>query len=411
MDPHAPGDPREDTAMGRRGNREGTYRHRPDGRWEARLLYDDPVTGERRRASFYGKTKTAVRAKMREAIDRLDADAPVRDAAVTVADWMRRWCTTTLLVSGRADSTKSLYGTLSRQYVEPAPFGAIRLDRLRTSDVEALVLRLQQATRPGRDGTPVRAVADSTIRSTYTVLRQALDGAVRDGLMARNPAAAMKRPGLSRPEVRRINDAQLADLLAATAGSRYHRALLLIAATGLRAGEALALRWDAVDLDAGSLRVVATVGRVERRLRLTTPKTERSRRTVPLTPDMVSMLRRHRADQLAERLRAANVWEDHGLVFPSAFGRPVDPRNLLRVVEQAAAQVGLEGVGVHTLRHAAAVAMLEAGIHIRAVADILGHSSVAVTGDIYGHTSDATARAAVDVLSARLRIADGSGQS
>jgi Phage integrase family len=62
----------------------------------------------------------------------------------------------------------------------------------------------------------------------------------------------------------------------------------------------------------------------------------------------------------------------------------------------------VEGVGVHTLRHSAAVSWLEARVHIKAVADLLGHSSIAITGDVYGHTSDDTARAAVDGLAARL---------
>jgi integrase len=81
---------------------------------------------------------------------------------------------------------------------------------------------------------------------------------------------------------------------------------------------------------------------------------------------------------------------------------PMDPRNLLRVVEAAAKQAGYSGVGVHTLRHSAAVGWLESGTHIKAVADLLGHSSIAITGDVYGHTSDDTARAAVDNWSSAL---------
>lgn len=83
-------------------------------------------------------------------------------------------------------------------------------------------------------------------------------------------------------------------------------------------------------------------------------------------------------------------------MFTTESGAPVDPRNLLRVVEVAAVKAGAAGVGVHTLRHSAAVGWLEAGVHIKAVADLLGHSSIAITGDVYGHTSDDTARAAVD---------------
>jgi integrase len=97
-------------------------------------------------------------------------------------------------------------------------------------------------------------------------------------------------------------------------------------------------------------------------------------------------------------------WQDHGLVFASEFGTPVDPRNVLRTIQIAANKAGMSGIGVHTLRHSAAVAWLESGIHIKAVADLLGHSSIAVTGDIYGHTSDSTARAAVDGLAAQLGL-------
>jgi integrase len=100
------------------------------------------------------------------------------------------------------------------------------------------------------------------------------------------------------------------------------------------------------------------------------------------------MLRKHKAGQAAERLRAANQWADCGLVFTTELGGPVDPRNLLRVIEVAARAAKVDGVGVHTLRHSAAVAVLESGVHIAAVADLLGHSSVAITGDVYGHTSD-----------------------
>jgi integrase len=125
---------------------------------------------------------------------------------------------------------------------------------------------------------------------------------------------------------------------------------------------------------------------------------------VPLSPAVVAMLRKHRTAQKAERLHAANQWQDSGLVFTTELGAPVDPRNLLRVIEVAAQAAGVEGVGVHTLRHSAAVAWLESGVHIKAVADLLGHSSIAITGDVYGHTSDDTARAAVNGLAGRLGL-------
>ena len=93
-------------------------------------------------------------------------------------------------------------------------------------------------------------------------------------------------------------------------------------------------------------------------------------------------------------------------MFASEFGTPVDPRNILRTVQIAAQKAGMSDIGVHTLRHSAAVAWLETGVHIEALADLLGHSSIAITGDIYGHTSDDTARAAVEGLAGQLGLLD-----
>jgi integrase len=379
--------------MTKRANGEGNVYQRANGTWEARFSYLDPGTGQRRRVSFYGPTAKAVRDKMNAARGRLETGAPVKDATLSVGNWLAHWRVTSLAASDRKESTRVLYGNLSRCHLEPAPFGVIALDRLRPSDVEALVLVLRG-----------RGLSDSTVRQVYTVLRAGLDGAVRDGLIARNPAAVVKRPGVERREARHLDADGVTAVLRAAESSRYHPALVLIASTGLRRGECLALAWDRVDLDGGVLRVAATIARVAGRLVITEPKTDRARRTVPLSPAVVAMLRRQRTEQKAQRLRAGDQWTDTGLVFTTELGTPVDPRNLLRVIEAAAKAAGVAGVGVHTLRHSAAVDWLEARVHIKAVADLLGHSSIAITGDVYGHTSDDTARAAVDGLAARLGL-------
>ena len=389
--------------MGKRANGEGNVYQRANGTWEARITHVDPDTSERKRRSFYGPTAASVRAKLKEARKRIDDGAPVVDAKQSVASWLAHWRATTLAASSRAESTKAQYVDLARKHLEPAPFGSITLDKLRPSDVEALILAMRERTKTRGDD-EVRALSDSTIRSTFGVLRLALDGAVRDGLLARNPVAAVKRPSIERQETKHLSAADVAKILKAAEGMRYHPALVLIAATGLRRGEALALRWEQVDLNAGAVRVVSTTARVGRTLVTSAPTTQRSRRIAPLSPGIVAMLKAHKAAQAEERLRAANVWEGYGLVFCTEAGRPVEPRNLLREVEVAAARAGVEGVGVHSLRHAAATSWLESGMHIRAVADLLGHSSVSITGDIYAATSDDTARKAVEDLSTSLGL-------
>jgi integrase len=403
--------------MSKRANGEGLLRQRPNGSWECRITYQDPDTGERRRLSFYAPTAKAARAKAKKAQQRIDAGAPVRDTTRTVGNWLVQWRETSLAVSDRKESTRSLYAALSRKHLEPAPFGSITLDRLRPTDIEALILTLKTpfaADCPVEDtnlSTGVEAAAkqrkplsESTIRQIYTVLRLALDGAVRDGLLARNPAVLVQRPGVQRQEANYLAAEQVSALLRAAEASRYSPALALIASTGIRRGEALALKWSDVDLDAGAMKITATISRIDGRLVISQPKTARSRRVVPLPPAVVAMLKNRRTAQKEDRLRAGNQWRELGLVFSTEFGTAVDPRNLVRVVEAAAKAAGLKGVAVHTLRHSAAVALLESGMHIKGVADLLGHSSVSITGDIYGHSSDAAARAGINGLAESLGL-------
>jgi len=397
--------------MSKNANGEGSiYRWTRNGKpsgYRGALSYTD-TDGRKRRFLAYGRTRAEVRDKLDKARARLHAGAPVKDAKQTVGDWLAHWRGSGLAASDRRPTTRALYANMSRCHLEPAPFGAIPLDKLKPSDIDALVLRLRAATKPSKaeNGQPVRALSDSTIRQVYTVLRAGLDGAVRDGLIARNPAELVARPAVERREAKHLSTAEVAAVLKAAEESRYYAALALIVATGLRKGEALALSWDrsVLNLDEGWLKVRRTVSRVEGELVFSEPKTARSRREVPLSPAVVAMLRQHRKAQAAEQLRAGDQWQDSGLVFTTELGGPVDPRNLLRVVEAAAKSAGVDGVGVHTLRHSAAVGWLEAGVHIKAVADLLGHSSISITGDVYGHTSDDTARAAVEGWSGALGL-------
>ena len=391
--------------MSRNANGEGTICDwMVDGKkrgYRGALSYCDEH-GAAKRFYCYGRTRAEVKDKLDQARKRVTTGGPVKDAKLTVGEWMAQWRESGLAVSDRKESTRVMYASLSRTHIEPAPFGGVTLDKLKPSHIDKLILALRSKTKPGKPTTnnpspaPVRALSDSSIRQVYTVLRAGLDGAVRDRLIATNPCAAVRRPGVPRTEARYLDTAAVGAVLDAAKESRHYSALALVVATGLRKGEALGLRWSDVNLDDGWLKVRQTLNRIQTRLVATEPKTDRSRRTVPLSPAVVAMLRRHKVAQTAERLKAGDQWTDSGLVFTTEFGGPVDPRNLLRVAEVAAAKAGQSGVGVHTLRHSAAVGWLEAGVHIKAVADLLGHSSIAVTGDVYGHTSDDAARSAVD---------------
>ncbi len=379
--------------MAKRSNGEGSVRKRANGSWEARFVYVDEASGAVKRRSFYGRTGADARKQMQAARARLAAGAPVVDARITVAAWCRQWLETTVAASSRRATTKELYERLSRVHIEPPPFGRLSLDRVRPTDVETLILRLRS-----------KGLAASTVQRIFVVLRLALDGAVRDGVIARNPASAVPQPSIERTEAIHLGSDQVVALLGQAAGTRYYALFRLIATTGLRKGEALALRWDAVDLNDGALHVRGTLTRSGSHLSVTPPKTALSRRTLPLARAEVALLTELRATQLAERELAGPEWSDEDFVFTTETGRPMDPRNVLRALTTAASKAGLSGVNVHTLRHSAATAWIEAGVNIKAVSTLLGHADIRITADVYGHVSDAVARAAMETLSGILRV-------
>ena len=132
------------------------------------------------------------------------------------------------------------------------------------------------------------------------------------------------------------------------------------------------------------------------------PKTDKGWRAVPIHRFVVAELRAHRVRQLEARLHAGSAWQEHGLVFCSRFGTPLDPRNALRAMTAAADRTGLPGVGLHTLRHSMASTLVAAGVPMKVVQELLGHSSYAITADVYAHVGVAQQRDAADRLAEAL---------
>ena len=189
------------------------------------------------------------------------------------------------------------------------------------------------------------------------------------------------------------------DLATAQFGSCRLGALYVLAPfLGLRRGELLGLRWQDVDLDDARLEVVQTLQRVGGSLRLVPPKTEDSARTVPLPSVCVEALRAHKKRQFAERAEAWPDWEDHGLVFPSRRGTPMEPDNLRRSWSAIRTEAGLGATRFHDLRHTCVTLLLDLGTPPHVVREIVGHSDIEVTMTIYAHVSLDDKRTALSKL-------------
>jgi integrase len=197
-------------------------------------------------------------------------------------------------------------------------------------------------------------LSPTTIGSIRTVLGIALNRALKCGYVERNVAALTDAPRRVRSERTPLTHEQVRAFLRAAEGDTLEALYLTTALLGLRLGEGLGLRWQDVDLDGGTLRIRQTVQRVDGRLIIKEPKTEKSRRTLTLPAVAVDALRRHHDRQTFEAANAKH-WQDQGLVCPNATGGPREPSNVLKRFKATLAAAGLPEQRFHdlcgTLRH------------------------------------------------------------
>lgn len=219
----------------------------------------------------------------------------------------------------------------------------------------------------------------------HRILSEALSHAVKMGLLVRNVAEAVDPPRPKRKSMTTLAAGDVARFLQASQKTPYHVLFCTALFTGMRLGELLALRWSDVDLDISSLSIVRALYKRHGVCRMIEPKSTYSRRSIALSPVLASLLRRHRAEQQAERILLGNPVKDGDLVFAHPDGSPLDPGTVTHTFTKVIAEAGLHRLRFHDLRHTHATLMLKAGVHPKIVQERLGHGSIAVTLDIYSH--------------------------
>lgn len=380
----------------RRGRSEGSIYQRKDGRWAATVDLGI-VDGKRARKSFYGATRKSVAGKLHDALGRKQRGALVRtNDALTLATYLNRWLTS---VSVRP-KTRRQYEQVARLYLIPA-LGSVRLARLEPDQVRGLMTSLEERGLSARTATLAR-----------DVLRIALAQAVRDELLARNVASLVRRPKGARRSGPTLSSAEARALLIALEGHRLEALITCGVALGLRLGEVLGLQWAAVDLSAGRLMVRQALQTVGTKRELVDLKSRESRRAMALPAFVVRALERERRRQAERRLAAGGEWQRSDFVFTTRTGRPLDgslvTRDLKRILgkvwsgglpackharerERACLDCSATRVPVlsfHGLRHSCASLLLAAGVPVRDVAELLGHSDVRLTLSSYAHVLD-----------------------
>jgi integrase len=275
---------------------------------------------------------------------------------VAFADWSSSWLAG---LHGIEPKTMAGYESLLRSRVLPV-FGGHELRHITTSAVREWISVM------AADG-----LSPARIRQARQVLHAALEVAVSDGLIGRNPCVGAKPPTVRRRRQLFLTAEELG-LLSVAAEGRQTRAGALIALlgySGLRWGEAVALRWSSVDVERRRVKVEASATEINGHLEWGAPKTHETRTVV--VPRFV-----------VDRLGSSG----DRLVFSAPKGGPLRSSNFRRDVWAPACEASQmpEGLLVHDLRDTAASLAISAGASIKAVQRMLGHASAAMTLDTYG---------------------------
>ncbi|GAB3615891.1 site-specific integrase [Okibacterium endophyticum] len=359
--------------MSKRANGEGSVYQRKDGRWSGATYVLQPDGGRRRR-QVYGATRTEVSRLLADLKAKTDRGIPASISTWTVETYAAHWLTHAAHGSLKP-STVSNYSWMMRKHIVPA-IGRIRLDNLTPAHVRELHTKVAAA-----------GVSSRTVQLAHAVLRTMLSEAMREQLVARNVATLVRTPRVERTDVLTWTPDEAAAFLEANHSDSYVHLYSAALSLGMRKGELLALRWTDIDLDSRELRVRQTVQRLGagHGMVIGTPKTNRSRRTIPLPQIAIDALMARRRAQLVDQQLAGDRWNENGLVFTTSIGTIIEPTNLRRSFDAAIERAGVRRIRFHDLRHTCASLLLAEGVPMRVVMEILGHSAMGITSDIYAH--------------------------
>jgi integrase len=362
----------------------GNITRRGKASW--RLKFDagrDPATGKRL-IKFI--TLRGTRRQAEEEAARIMAavatgehvDASRETVAQFVERWLRDWADNNV-----SHKTWTRYAQLLRKHL-CGKFGSLPIQKLQPAHLQALYAAM------AKDG-----LAPRTRLSLHRVTSTMLKHAAQWGIVTRNIASATSAPRVKTEEIEVLSPAAIAAVLETLRGKPSYPIVALALGTGLRRGELLALRWQDVDLDAGTLRVEQALEQTQRGgLVFKAPKTRHGRRTVTLAPSTIAVLREHWKAQQEQRLALGlGKAPVDTLVFTSWDGSPYLPATLTLQWRRAMQMAGLQAT-LHSLRHTHASTLIAAGLDVLTISRRLGHGSPAITLNVYGHLFKPDDRAA-----------------
>lgn len=362
----------------KRANGEGNIRKRSDGRWEGRYTAGyDPQTGKRIIKNVLGKTQAEVKAKLAKALEDSKELDIVRTDEYTVAEWLRLWYELYAEPNVRP-TTAASYRRNIELHVIPH-IGDIKLNRLTSRELQKFYKdllengRLREAQKEKNPG-----LSNSTVRGIHMMLHNALDRAVRERLILRNPTEDCIIPKLEKKEMKILRPEDIKAYLAAAERRGVLPMFYLELVSGVRKGELVALLWDDLDIERRTISVSKqALSRPGGEIVMNRPKTENSIRAISIPQEAVDLL-----------VEEHQKHPDNPYMFPSPkTGGMYYPDSVVNLHKKLLQDAGLGHIRFHDLRHTFATMALQNGVDVKTVSAMLGHYDAGFTLRTYTHAT------------------------
>ena len=353
----------------------------------------------RKRYETVRGTKRQAQQRLRQLLTAVDHGSTPSTERIKLCDWLQRWMMERI-VPHRKLSTVDRYERAIRRHIEPT-LGTLELDKISPAQINAFEAGL---TANGESATSVNLV--------HAVLSGAMRYAASLELIMRNPASLVSPPAKPKKEAQAPSMESVRRMLRLAEELNHYLfpCIHLLAYTGMRRGEAVALTWNNVDLEAGHLNVVASVGRVGRQgLVVDVPKSKSGQRKIDLDARTVEILRAHREHQRQFRDALEDDFWGGDKVFTNQQGDWVNPNMVTRVIGDLTRRSGADAITARSLRHFHASVALQTGQNIVVISKRLGHSNVSITSDIYAHELPGWQKEAANAFAAAMAAGESSG--
>ncbi len=369
----------------RRPAGDGLVRKRSDGRWEGRIVVGHKEDGAPIYRSVFAKTQKELLGKLHDKIETYRDVELSEDSNMTLGQWLDKWLSDYMAMTIR-ESTMSSYQGMVKNYIKPV-LGEKRISDITTADVQKMYNYLRKHGRMEVHWEKGKELSDSSVRGIHMMLHQAMDAAVRERLIVKNPTEGTVIPKKNYAPKQILSEEQMETFLAEVQKDPWWWDFFYTElTTGMRRGEICGLQWRDFDEKTGRLTVRRSVTKRDGGgIKVGETKTETGMRTIQLPPSTAELLRQRKKKSYSE-------WIFHN---PTVAELPLSPGTAYSRMKTILHHAGLPLIRFHDLRHTFATHALSGGVDAKTLASILGHTNASFTLDTYTHmTTDMHQKAA-----------------